>query len=261
MLRSARRLALLAVLGVTLVMAAPAAQAQSVTGRQRPDDETTETGRTQVETAPSPSRWAIGAGGGVLAGGDLFRVRASSGNALTWLTPAGASFGSDRFTVTLDEDLQIALQGAWQASSRLAVRAEFSWARVGLSALAVVGQTGEVLPYDEWNVFLVGLAGEYRLIPDRTYPYLVGGAVLVTVRSLDAPDFDTARIGPRLGVGLNHDLDDRWSVRVEIRDNLLNLNLADHQPIAAGTSEPAVDFDEITPQHLWEIFGTVRLRL
>jgi hypothetical protein len=221
------------------------------TGRQR-----AETGRRRsiADEDTRPVRWSFAVGAGIMASGDLFKVRVPSGNDLLWQAPGGSAFNSDRFTVTLDEDLQITLVGSWQAASRLFLRGEFSWARLQATALAIVGQTGEVVPYDEISFYLTGLAAEYRLIAGRTTPYLLGGGAWVVVRSAGDAGLDQSRPGFRFGAGLHHAWGGRWALRGEIRDTLVDLDLTDYRPRAAGVAAPNIELQSLAPQHLWEIF-------
>jgi hypothetical protein len=203
--------------------------------------------------------WSLAIGAGVMASGDVIKVRVNSGNDLVWRPPAGGEFSSERFTVTLDEAVQIALSGAWRPARRLWLRGDLSWARQKAAALALVGQTVEPFLYDEWDVILAGLAVEYRLTQDRTYPYALVGGVLAVVRSRHDSAVDQDRWSLRLGAGLNHDIDRRWSLRIEVRDTLVDLDLEDYRPTAAGVPNPNLSIQTSQPQQFWEIFAAIRL--
>lgn len=220
------------------------------------------TGRHQARPAEEPAEaiwadageavWTFAAGAGILAGGDLFRL--VSENAPRWLTPAGASFSSRDLTVTLDEDLVLAVAFGRRLGDRIWLRGHLGTAQAGLSALAWIGQESEVQAWDNLDVVLVGLDLEYRLTAQPRYPFLVAGAGAVLVKGRADIGYDQARPAVRFGGGYHLRLNRIWGLRAEARNSLSWLGFDDLAPsFAAEAQQPEFLVTEESPHHFWEI--------
>lgn len=250
------RLALLvascAVVGISGLTAPAFVAAQSDTGR------TPQYRETVAATQSLPSRWWFAAGAGMATSGDLFTATVAGGPA-AWLPPAGGQFNADRFIVTLDEDLAVAVAGGYRLGSRWILRADVSWARLDATAEARAGQTVTLHPYDRLGLLQLSLAAEIRLIRTRCYPYLVAGAVAVVVDAEYASELDQTVLGPRLAVGYLHAFAERWGVRLEVRDTIVSIDTENHRTEPAAGFEPAVTYERVGTQHLFELLALVHL--
>ena len=236
---------------VALCLGATSLQAQSDTGRHRAEPVASEENTFR--------RWWIAAGAGVMTSGDLFKVTVDNGVAIPWLPPAGGEFRSDKFTVTFDEDLDLALSLGLRFSRHLTLRGDLSWASVAATAEARVGQTVELYLYENFTFIMAALGLEMRLLATPSTPYLLIAAALVDFRADQAKELDQTQLGARIGVGYEHALGANWTIGVEIRDTIVSLDTEDYRPEAATPSYPEITYTPITPQHVFEILAQARL--
>ncbi len=244
-IRSGRRLA--APLAILVLVAAvlPAA------AQQRPTNPVS--GRTPVEREVMASRpaWEFSFGAGVLSGGDLFQVRSEA--VRSWDPPAGAPFNSDKYTVTLDEDLLLAMTLAYVPRPTWKLRLDLAWSEVQASAMARFGETVVVVPYDEVSFTSIGVGVEGVMADaGRFRPYLLAQALLVFVGS-SGGDLDGVRPGARFGLGLQAIVGPNWSFRAELSDTVLQVDSDDHR----DALEEPFEFTEYGPQHLLGATGSV----
>jgi hypothetical protein len=239
-------------IGAIAVGMPPTGFAQSDTGRSRPASV-----RGDEPDVPS---WWIAAGVGVATSGDLFKVEVAGGPA-TWLPPAGGSFNSDRFIVTLDEDLAVAATVGYRLGSRWNLRGDVSWSRLNATAEARVGQSVLLYPYDRLSTLQLGLEAEVRLIRTPSYPYLLAGLVVVDIDAQYASELDQTVWGPRLGIGYQHAFDPVWSLRVEIRDTIVSIDTENHRTEPAAGFEPDLTYERVDRQHLFELLALICVKL
>ena len=236
---------------VSLCLGAASLHAQSDTGRHRDEQVAGE--------KIAFRRWWISAGAGMMTSGDLFKVTVNNGVAIPWLPPAGGEFRSDKYTVTFDEDLDLALSLGLRFSRHLTLRGDLSWASVAATAEARVGQTVELHPYETFTFIMAALGLEARLLATPSTPYLLIGATLVDFRADQAAELDQTQLGARIGVGYEHALGASWTIGLEIRDTIVSLDTEDYRPEAATPSYPEITYTSVTPQHLFEILVQARL--
>ena len=241
-----------AAVGLIGTLAPCAGFAQSDTGRTKAPQPTPANAGLQA------SRWWFTAGAGVATSGDLFKVSVAGGPAL-WLPPAGGSFPADLFVVTLDEDLAVAATVGYRLSSHIALRGDLSWSRLNATAEARAGQTVSLYPYERLGLLELALVAEVPLIRTPSHPYLLAGGAVVLVDAENADELDQNVFGPRLGVGYLHAFDQRWGLRLEIRDTIVAIDTEDHRTEPASGIEPDVTYTRIEPQHLFELLLQINL--
>ncbi len=241
------RLNLAILTAAALVGAAAAAPAQTSTGRYAP------------ERRSEPGRLSVSAGSGALTSGDVFVVRVPGDVVQRWLAPSGTEFAAREFRVTLDEDVLAAVGLAYEATDVWSLRLDLSYSEVDMTALARTSQTVELIPYDRLTFVMAGLEVERALVRAPTHPYLLAGGAVAGISAARAEALDQTRFGLRLGAGLHWPLDPRWAVRLEIRDTIVQIEAADHEPVlVAGDRAPALE--ELGPQSLFEIGASIRAR-
>ena len=241
-----------AVVGLIGTLAPYAGFAQSDTGRSQVPQP------TEANAGLQPSRWWLAAGAGMATSGDLFKVSVAGGPA-RWLPPAGGSFQSDLFIVTLDEDVAVAMTVGYRLSSHVALRGDLSWSRLNATAEARAGQTVSLYPYERLSLLGLALVAEVPLIRTPSYPYLLAGGAVVLVDAENADELDQNVFGPRLGLGYLHAFDQRWGLRLEIRDTIVAIDTEDHRTEPAAGFEPDVTYTRIKPQHLFELLLQIDL--
>lgn len=235
-----------------LCLAAVPVAGQSDTGRHRDED-------YEAAQQQSWQRWWFSGSVGAMASGDLFKVTVKSGVNPPWLAPIGGEFRSDKYTVTLDEDVVWALGLGLRLSRRIGLRADLSWATLPVTAEARVGGTVQLYPYEFLQVVQLAVALEARLLATPSSPYLLLGASLVRVGAEQATELDQSHIGARIGIGYEHSLGRSWSLGAEIRDTIVSLETAQHSPATPSPQYPDITFTEVTPQHFFELLLQVRL--
>jgi hypothetical protein len=242
----------LLVLGAVALAPTPGA-AQADTGRHRA------TAATEPEEPAAPRtdgapRWFFAAGAGVLASGDLFRVRNATDAVTSWQAPGGTVFESRDFVVTLDEDLDLAVAAGRRLAGRTWLRLTLSTSRLGMTALSRVGQGAEVHRWDRLNVVLLGLDVEHRLVAAPHHPFLLAGGALLAVRGAADGSVDQTRPGARLGAGYHLRLNPVWAMRAEVRGSFVSLDLDDYEPqVPEGQPRPETYTTTTTPHHFWEV--------
>lgn len=244
-----RRLATLAVL-LALQPAFNQALAQTTSGRHRPQRPEPAVAASQDPAAGH--RWFFMAGGGVMAGGDVFQVVGDA--TATYAAPGGPSFEAREFVVTLDEAIDLALALGYRLSDRVWLRLNLSTAKMDLVALARVGQTAAVHRWDQLDVVHTGLDAEYRLVHDRSYPYVIGGVGLAAVRGARDEGLDHTDMSLRFGAGYQQYLLPAWGLRAEVRNNLVGLDFGDYvPPVPEGMAFPNSALQDKGPHQFWEI--------
>ena len=124
------------------------------------------TGRTAADEslgAVTEPTWVMSVGGGLSAGGDLFRVRAES--SIDWTAPLDdVVFTAKRFTVTLDESAYVSFGLSRRITRHGWLRADFAWTEMNAAALANDTQIVTPVLYDTVTLTRMGLAWEQRLL-------------------------------------------------------------------------------------------------
>jgi len=226
--------------------------AQSSTGRHRAPVE-----EEPVEESPEEVResaWSFNVGAGLFTSGDLFRVTTEGNSGSSWAPPAGGSFISDDYLVTLDEDIGVSIGLGRRLSDRWWLRLDFSASQLAMTAEARSGQTVSLYRWDQMSFNILALSAEYRLVTQASYPYLLIGAGATKVAGSSTSDYDQTRPSFRFGAGFNQRFLQSWSLRLEIRDTIQDLQFADYQPpVVEGNLYPDMNLEEMGPQHAVEI--------
>jgi hypothetical protein len=234
-------------------VAAAAADAQTSTGRHRAQPAEPEP--TEAEApGENPSSWYVIFGAGLTTSGDLARIRTANGVDQTWDPPAGQTFASADYTLTLDEGIGLAVALGRRLGSRLALRLDFSAAELPMTALARVGESAEAYRWDELAVMIFGLSAEYRLARAPSHLFLLAGGTATVVSGNRSSDYDQTRAGLRIGGGYHLHLGGDWGLRGEIRDTIQSLDFADYEPpVPEGAPYPDVRVENLGPQHVVEL--------
>lgn len=245
-----RSLAVLSLLGLALLQAG-STRAQVETGRHRPVRPQEEE-PVQRPFLDAGQRWFVMAGAGMLASGDLFRVRAEG--TVGFEAPGGPGFLSNDFVVTVDETIDLAVALGYRLHERFWLRANLSTAQAALTALARTGQGAEVHRWDQLNLLITGLDVEFRLVEADSYPYLLAGSTAVLARGVADDGLDQDRLAWRFGFGYQQDLLPDWGLRAEIRNNLVSLDFGSYRPpVATDDLYPNLTIADTTPHHFWEL--------
>jgi len=204
-------------------------------------------GRTAADEPPSieaEPAWAMTVGGGLSAGGDLFRVRALA--SVEWTAPlADTVFTARRFTVTLDESAYISFGMSRRITRRGWLRADFAWTEMNATALAATETVTPVL-FDTVTMTRMGLTWEHRLLDTPFAPYVVVGACYLDV-SAKAEYMGQSGIAPEFGVGGVYRMSGPWMARIEFTDTIFQFDSSGIQE--EGWPVGAV-YAERGPQHL-----------
>jgi len=199
---------------------------------------------TGVATEPS---WLMSVGGGLSAGGDLFRVRADGDAIYYWTTPlADAVFIAKRFTVTLDESPLMSFGFSRRITKRGWLRADFAWTEMNVAALANNEHIVTPVLYDTLTMTRLGLSWEQRLLDTTFAPFFVVGARYLDI-SGKAPYLTQSGLAPEIGVGGVYRLSGPWLARFELTDTIFQFDSSGIQ--AEDWPEGAV-YTEHGPQHL-----------
>ncbi len=229
----------------------------------------TSTGRHRVDrTEPEPvdvaefddggGRWFFTAGAGMMAGGDLVRVRTAGASGIPWNPPGGEPFSSEAFTLTLDESILVSLGLGGRLSDRVWLRGTLGLAQLDVAAKARIGQTAEVRRWDQLAVLVAGLDAEMRLHRSPSYFYLLGGASVVDLAGSGGDQLDGTEVALRVGAGYHLRLAAGWGVRLEARDNLVALDLGDVEVPVDGTVMPDVTTEDAGTDHVWELLVSMQ---
>ena len=240
------RFLFLLIVGTLLAPHATLADARVVTGR-------TPAGREEARPVPSPSRWSLDFGAGMLAGGDLFRVGGEQ--TVTWPTPGGGSFQARTYEVTVDEDAAFLMGLDIRLRDRSSLRLDLTYAKADLTALANDSQYVVPVPWDRATFTRAGLVWEERLTDTRLRPYGVLGLGLTAFSAADGA-LDQTGLTLLAGVGGLYRILGQTDLRVEIRDGIRQL---DSRPLVGDLLPEGVDLQERGPQHLVAITAGLRL--
>ncbi len=155
--------------------------------------------------------------------------------------------------LTLDENLALAASLGRRLMPQLWLRLDAGVSTIDLAAEARVGEVAEAYRWDRLS-FLTATAGlEYRLTRERSFPYLLAAAGINVVTADGDDQFDQSRPTFRVGAGFQQTLLPTWSLRLEIRDAVSSLDLADYVPPVAGNLTPNFQLEEKNPVHLFEL--------
>jgi opacity protein-like surface antigen len=235
------------------------ARAQS-SGRHRdtppPGDEVAEevTEEAEIVVVPTASgSWFFMASAGLAASGDVLRVSTEGVSGIPWNPPGGPEFQSEDFTLTLDEAFALSFSLGRRLTSRTWLRADVGLAEMQVTALARVGQTAEVYRWDELAFWRAAVAMEYRFLRRATTPLIMAGVAVVDVAGAVDDGLDQTRLGWRIGAGYNVGLGAGWSLRAEVRDTIVWLQMEDYRPpVGDGADYPNATVENLGPQHLVE---------
>ncbi len=229
-----RILTILAVL--TLSASSALADARVVSGRTRPSEPTS--------VAGAESRFRFSIGGGMLSGGDLFRVVVPETR--TWTSPAGVTFNARRITATLDEDVLFQAGFAMRVGAASYLRLEAASAKMNIAALANDSQVVSPFLWDAATFTRLDLAWEQALAVGVWRPYLVAGISWLDMGTT-APAMDQSHFAPSAGAGLEYAMGGRMSVRAEVLDTVLQLG---SEGLSGDVVPQDAEFTERGPQHL-----------
>lgn len=237
------------VLAGMLTALAASASGQVDTGRHRRPMES-----PVAATGPqAPTRWVVLLQGGIMSSGDLLSVRTPAASGVPWTPPAGSSFVSDEFLLTLNEDASFGIGVERIVNDWLAVRGDASFSRLEVTAEARIGETVKLLPYDEISLAVYSLSAELKLVRNPSFPYLLGGAAVTVLSGSGDGAFDQTRAGLRVGGGYHQDLGHRLGLRGEVRTTIQQFQFADYVPPYEGTVRPDAAIRQRGPQQLWEL--------
>jgi hypothetical protein len=242
----------IALLLAVLLMLGETAVAQTSTGRHRPDRTAPEPERPSFDE--QGARWSLQVGAGLMAAGDLVRVRTAGASAIPWDPPASDPFTSESMALTLDESIVVQAGLGHRVTSRLWLRASIGLAQLDVAVRARIGQTAEVFRWDQIAVLTAGLDAEYRLVRDRSYPYVVAGVGAVRLTAEGDAGLDDTSLALRYGAGYHQHLGPRWGLRLEVRDSLAAYDLDGYRPpVVGGTVYPDATITDAGRDHFWEI--------
>lgn len=197
---------------------------------------------TGVATEPS---WLMSVGGGLSAGGDLFRVRAV--DITDWTAPlADTVFIAKRFTVTLDEGTLISFGMSRRITERGWLRVDFAWTEMNAAALANDAHIVTPVHYDTLTMTRLGLSWEQRLLDTTFAPFFVVGARYLDI-SGKAPYLTQSGLAPEIGVGGVYRMSGPWLARFELTDTIFQF---DSSGIQAEDWPVGAVYTELGPQHL-----------
>ncbi len=236
---------------------AGSAAAQTSTGRHRVDRSQEE--RPEVAGFDDAGRrWTFTAGAGVMAAGDLVRVRTAGASGIPWDPPGGEPFNSEAFTLTLDESILVSVGLGHRLSERVWIRATLGLAQLDVAAKARIGQTAEVRRWDQLSVMVAGIDAELRLHRSPSFFYLLGGASVVNLAGDAGDQLDGNEVALRGGAGSHLRLAPGWGLRLEARDNLAALDLSDLEVPVAGTVMPDLTAEDAGTDHVWELLVSMQ---
>ncbi len=231
---------------LTIMLAvASVAHAQSDTGRHRP-----------VPAPPAPaqsqraagSAWHVVLNLGLASAGDLFG--ASAGGSVPWNPEGGPSFGSPEFVVTLDEAFLYGVSVLRDLGPWISLRADAAFTRLPMTAEARVGETVRLYEYDDLSITTFGLVVEGRLTRAASHPYLFAGAGATIAGGAQTDAYDQTVLAGRFGAGFHQVLAPSLALRLEICDTLQDLDFADYSPPVDLPIYPAVEVENLGPQHI-----------
>ncbi|MEZ4388308.1 MAG: hypothetical protein R3D98_12190 [Candidatus Krumholzibacteriia bacterium] len=245
------RLPVPAVLGLSLLLVGAAA-AQSSSGRHRVQPAEPAEAAADAGRAATGWSWYIDAGAGLATSGDVLRIRTDETSGIDWAPPGGQTFNSRDVRLTLDENLGLACGLGRRLSSLLWARLDVGVTTIDLAAEARVGEGAEVYLWDRLGFVAASAGLEYRFVDLPSFPYLLAGVGIDVVDGRDS-QFDQTRLAWRAGAGYQQALVEPWSLRLEVRDSVANLDLADYVPPVAGSLTPNFRLEEKNPVHLFEL--------
>ncbi len=238
-----RRLPHCIVVFAVLIFGAGMAFAQQI-----PDAVSGRTKPPRPAGAETDTPWNLQVRGGMLSGGDLFKVRTEITR--TWMSPAGSAFTSDKYTVTLDEGFLMSLGAVYELNPKLRLRCDLEWAQVDAAALARTGQTAQAYKYDEVSFVNVSFGVEAPLTSARSHPFLTAGLVVSRVSGMDDV-LDRTGVGGRIGIGFEYGMNSFWSLRVEATDTFMQIETADYQDMIGDVAS----YNEYGSQNLFGLSG------
>lgn len=249
-MRHASRGFVLSLAGLVLIWAGYSqaqSEPRSKTGRSKPraeapvQDSTSESEQAE-ESVGHGSPWSVAAYGGLVVGGSLFHVDVLNGSAIEWTPPGGRAFSSSSFTATLDQDFGFGISVARALGPRWSIHGDLDWAAMDITAEALLGQDGGIVLYDRYNMLTVGLGTEIKLASARTYPFAILDLVLTRLVADGDDALSNTRLGGRVGLGFQWDVDTRWSVRLAARLTAMGYDLGDYQPPTSQPTYPVVEY-------------------
>jgi len=243
--------ALVATAAAAFPAAAQTAPPRPVTGRHAPP----RVGEPAVDWSMEAGPWSLAIGAGLLTSGDLFRVVVPDGTPRLWSPPLGGTFSAHEILVTLDEDLAVSATVARQLGGRWRARCDVSWGEANATAEARVGQTVELHAWERPSFLLAGLDLECQLVQARLYPYALAGLTFSRLSAAKTPALDQTRVALRGGVGLQLAFAPEWGVRAELRDTWQQFDMSEY---GADPAFADYDFEELGPQHLFEMLLQIR---
>lgn len=244
----------LVVISCLVACLAADAVAQSSSGRHRAPVQ-----EAVAEPAATPSgwHWFVSTGAGMATSGDVLRIRTQGPSGIQWAPPGGQQFASSDVRLTLDEGFALAVGGGKRLSSQFWARIDVSASVVDLAAEARIGEAMADYRWDSFNLLTATIGLEYRLTDLDSFPYLTGSVGVVSVSDDGDGQFDQTRPAFRFGAGYQQALVGTWSLRVEGRDAVATLDLADYVPPVAGNLTPNYELEELNPLHVVELLAVL----
>lgn len=240
---------LLLIVGLLAVLATDAAS-QTSTGRHRVQREEA---KPDADATPRDHQWYLTLGAGLATSGDVLRIRTAGTSGIEWAPPGGQSFSSPDVRLTLDEGIAMVVGGGRQLTPRWWARGDIGISSIDLAAEARRGEVVEALLWDRFSLLTASLGLEYRLVELPSYPYLLAGFGLVMISDDGDGQFDQTRPAWRLGAGFHQVVSGTWALRLEVRDAVAELDLADYVPPVVGALSPEFEVEELGPLHVFEL--------
>jgi opacity protein-like surface antigen len=230
------------------------AVAQTSSGRHRAPAE-----EAAVEPTATASawHWSVSTGAGMATSGDVLRIRTEGASGIPWAPPGGQQFASPDVRLTLDEGIALAVGVGKRLSSRWWARVDVSASAIDLAAEARIGEVMDDFLWDRFNLLTASVGLEYRLTDLESFPYLTGGLGVVSVSDDGDGQFDQTRPAFRFGAGYQQALVGNWALRLEARDAVSTLDLADYVPPVAGNLTPNFEVEELNPLHVVELVAVL----
>ncbi len=251
----------------TLFVGPGAASAQS-------DQTRSNTGRHQPKPPPEPpiedkptisiagqKLWFVGLGGGVITGGDLWRIETTSGNTALSRWESMAPFSTSRFNASLASNFDFNLFVGRRLTNMLSARIDVSTSRMDIGAEALQGQQAGVFLYDRFGMTTLALTTETKLVQLDSYPYLNAGMVVTNLAATRNTELDQTQLGFRLGLGYLQAMNPEFSFRAEVRYMRTGFDSDSFVPQVTGDGQPEVYYDPVDTLHFFEVTLGVQINI
>ena len=193
------------------------AQDRRDTGRHKPTPVVSDPENNDAVKNDDIGSWIFEINGGLVGAGDLFSARNTTGDTISWVPESEGDWTSHRIRVGVENSFGMGLQVQRRMGNWYSLRAGVTYARMDLTAEAPIGESAEVFPYDQADLWLVTAGAEVRLtVQTVSYPYVTGDLVYVDLAPDRSAFLSQSNLGGRLGFGYHHQFDPVWAFNVEI---------------------------------------------